>query len=663
MSQIPAVGLTVKKPQAVMNIIGPKATQGKNLTYHCTIKVGVRYFDCRSILSDSVGHEADESSEGEDVLEAKTPVAQVFSYSPEKSLSKSSSSPPSVRHVSVPPPSKESSAAIESKGLNLAAPFGDPLTKWTSSKQNLLLFGPSNFDKTKGTFEHEVDAQSVSTVSGSGMDFFRKFVQRKGPTLSAKEPPNEKDCKACENQFRREVLIDRLVADALNNQQGTTNSSSNGSRSSESSAESAKFIGTKQEQASDLVARALESSCSSGKCPVHQGGSHLSDDLKSVKSFISESTVSGTGLLFLRNYLKKKTAPSNDTTLVPDDQLNSEATMLCDSQQLVFNTVPIPFPPKNDFYGPAMYIPDDVAFDYEGSRRNSIGSTIADLLNDNFDSEDSELKNLDWDDWEEEQQSYQEFENKQSGTDTDDSSSIVVDILDMARPVLSDSRVPSSIPAGTECSFETDTTSEPTYEELKSINVGIEKKKSGKKNKFSIPFLDLPSPPSTPSSGSVTPTADNESTRSILSTPHQDISSVMSDCTISSLDSGTSTGARRKRIIVKVNDEEPKQTDQSKKRLAEFWERRVSGNFEQTKPSFPSSTGNPITSVSSVDSISKFKPAIPTYYDPEGNRKANEKIQRFLEATRKAADDSGISVWSSNYDKLKRGELSFQFED
>ena len=84
---------------------------------------------------------------------------------------------------------------------------------------------------------------------------------------------------------------------------------------------------------------------------------------------MSESTVSGTGLLFLRNYLKKKTIlpehhPSNDTTLIADqDQLNSEATMVCDShQQLVFNTVPIPFPPKNDFYGPAMYIPDDIAF-------------------------------------------------------------------------------------------------------------------------------------------------------------------------------------------------------------------------------------------------------------------------------------------------------------
>lgn len=34
-------------------------------------------------------------------------------------------------------------------------------------------------------------------------------------------------------------------------------------------------------------------------------------------------------------------------------------------------------------------------------RASSVGSTIADLLNETFDSEDSELKKLDWDEWEE----------------------------------------------------------------------------------------------------------------------------------------------------------------------------------------------------------------------------------------------------------------------
>jgi hypothetical protein len=56
-----------------------------------------------------------------------------------------------------------------------------------------------------GGAEAEEDTQSVSTVSGSGIDFFRKFVQRKG---------GGSGCKECEDQFRREVLIDRLVADS-----------------------------------------------------------------------------------------------------------------------------------------------------------------------------------------------------------------------------------------------------------------------------------------------------------------------------------------------------------------------------------------------------------------------------------------------------------------
>jgi hypothetical protein len=59
-----------------------------------------------------------------------------------------------------------------------------------------------------GVAEAEEDTQSVSTVSGSGIDFFRKFVQRKGGGSGGG------GCKECEDQFRREVLIDRLVADS-----------------------------------------------------------------------------------------------------------------------------------------------------------------------------------------------------------------------------------------------------------------------------------------------------------------------------------------------------------------------------------------------------------------------------------------------------------------
>ena len=51
------------------------------------------------------------------------------------------------------------------------------------------------------------DSNSVSTVSGSGRDFFRKFVSRKDSSY-----------KDCEEHFRREVLIDRLVSRVRLNQ-------------------------------------------------------------------------------------------------------------------------------------------------------------------------------------------------------------------------------------------------------------------------------------------------------------------------------------------------------------------------------------------------------------------------------------------------------------
>ena len=584
----------------------------------------------------------------------------------------------------VPPPSKESTLDPQKDrpltGLLTAAPFGDPLTRWTNSKQNLLIFGPSNYDKSKGVYEHEVDTQSVSTVSGSGMDFFRKFVQRKGPKIPT-EPTNDQECKECETQFRREVLIDRLVADALNNQglkKGPSPPGSSTHHSSGSSQESAKYVGPQEsheptQPTSDLVARAL-SSCSSGKCRAHQGLFPEDHDLKSIFSSQSESTVSGSGLLFLRNYLKKKTAPpgSNDTTLLasaPDDNLKSEATLVGDSshQQMVFNTVPIPFPPKNQFYGPAMYIPDELAFcssdGEEGrSRRNSFGSTIADLLNDNFDSEDSELKNLDWEDWETEE----EKPSSLTETDTDDSS-IVVDILDMAQPVLptdhaAPSRIESIISTESEISFLTETTEEePTLEELQSIKIDVSTGSVRKKNRINIPFLDLPSPPSSRSSGSITPTADDEtSLRTLISTPHEGMTTAMSTDSYSSYESSISqmTGTRPKVPTSYQQVQNWEANQGSKKRLAQFWEKRVSSNLEQPAIS-SASLGQHILTCPSTDSLSKFKPSLPSYYDPEGTRKANDKIQRFLEATKKASYETGVSIWSANYERLQRGELPY----
>ena len=590
-------------------------------------------------------------------MEAKTPVAQIY-RDPCKPLSPS---PPRLSAVT----SRQVNPSLASRdGSVLEGPFGDPLKKWQDSKHSLLVFGPSNYDKTHGTFERD-DTQSVSTVSGSGMDFFRKFVQRKGPKIE--EPTDQKDCKECEDQFRREVLIDRLCSDALQVKAQRSSSKSSSQRTSESSGDSSvKLVGGPQnyeiegvievdENAkTDIVLRNLESSCSSGKCVAHRNVPET--DLRSIRSSMTNSTVSGSGLLFLRNYLKKKSKPptTNDNTLVEDlQQQQSESTMICNSYQpMVFNTVPIPFPPKDEFYGPAQYIPDDLAFcpDEEGSsRRNSIGSTIADLLNDNFDSEDSELRNLDWNEWEEEDSRSEVITDLES-----DDASIVVDILDMAKPVMPEYRAQSI--ASTDYSFETDIAcSEPTYEELQNIKVDVKKKK------ICIPFLDLPSPPSSSNSGSITPTIEDQSSRSILSTPHQEEFSdntIYGDCP----SSFTFHPSYNEKFITsemeKSEPEEMEQTQPSKKRLAEFWERRVSGNFDQCFP--PSATlpqCQKLIGASSAESLSKFKPALPSYYDPEGNKKANEKIQRFLQATRKAADDNGVSSWSSNYEKLKRGEL------
>ena len=112
--------------------------------------------------------------------------------------------PPSRRERNEMSPS--SSAGAQSTGMPQTRPQGEGTT----------------------AADTEEDAQSVSTVSGSGIDFFRKFVQRKGS-----------GCKECEDQFRREVLIDRLVADSLHSKAVMAAGST--ARSSRSTAASGHF--------------------------------------------------------------------------------------------------------------------------------------------------------------------------------------------------------------------------------------------------------------------------------------------------------------------------------------------------------------------------------------------------------------------------------------
>lgn len=604
----------------------------------------------------------------------------MLKYSDDEDFYASSAEVRTPSPVMVPPASNQIPPARVPM-LDLRAPFGDPLQKWQDSKQSLLVFGPSNYNRTKGEYEHD-DTQSCSTVSGSGMDFFRKFVQRRGPNdKNDAAPPDDQGCKDCEDQFRREVLIDRLVTDALTSKAQRA-SSKNGTRqsssrtTSESSTDSQRPTKTPLVDSAEALRRTLESSCSSGKCPAHQ--TPIVEDSPSIRSSRSTSTVSGTGLLFLRNYLKKKTKPdaANDNTLV--DYHSEATTSSLSSHTMMFNSVAIPFPPKNDFYGPAIYIPDDVAFcpsEHE-SRRNSVGSTIADLLNDTFDSEDSELKKLDWDEWDEEEEqqasSYGGYDLEDTDIESDDAS-FVVDILDMAKPVITSELRPDSVSSVT--SYQSGTTScEPSSIDIQSIKEELSQQ-SKKKNKISIPFLDLPSPPlsSGPSSCSSTPTMGENSYRSLINTPlQQETTSPFSEdsnsssrkglrknCSLSTFKKVMTEDLNSEEIRQKLGQQHMAEEVPPKKRLAHFWERRVSGSFDDSSshltPALPANKS--IIHNTSTENMSKFRPALPSYYDPEGNKKANEKIQKFLEATRKAADEN-ISTWSSNYEKLKRGELA-----
>ena len=268
----------------------------------------------------------------------------------------------------------------------------------------------------------EDDSHSVSTVSGSGIDFFRKFVQRKTSS-----------CKDCEEQFRREVLIDRLVSDSINTKavlarkgSGVSSRSSTASSSVASALLSSEAGSTRPTSeltdnshnsvnhsliVSSLGMHEIEQKargCAS-RCKTHRNNlasSAMCDEIQSIstKSSLSRSSsISGSGLLFLRNYLKKKKSKSktgpgqSEGSFNKDDPKNISA----------FNIVPVPFPPPSDFYGPA-YFPDggpdnqeSLSEDTSSGRRHSLCSTVADLLNEDFDCDDTELKNLDWEEWDE----------------------------------------------------------------------------------------------------------------------------------------------------------------------------------------------------------------------------------------------------------------------
>jgi len=256
----------------------------------------------------------------------------------------------------------------------------------------------------KPSVETEDDSvSSASTVSGSGIDFFRKFVQRKGT-----------NCKDCEDKFRREVLIDRLVSDSqIKAGLGSTRSrastmiTKNYSEDCHSDSDISDRMTTSSFNHSGIVSSlGVDMECRAKTC-ASRCKSHQQSDLRDLReeetqsrssglsrqSSIGSSTISGSGLLFLRNYLKKKKSKSRRGSCKGDPKDIS-----------AFNIVPVPFPPPSDFYGPAFLqdgCQSDNMSDSSSERRLSVCSTVADLLNEDFDCDDSELKNLDWEEWDE----------------------------------------------------------------------------------------------------------------------------------------------------------------------------------------------------------------------------------------------------------------------
>jgi hypothetical protein len=177
--------------------------------------------------------------------------------------------------------------------------------------------------------QRDEDAMSFSTVSGSGISLFRKIVRKNNNNnnnssnvddksssteVDAVRPPECPDGAAA--AFRRAVLIGRLVG---------------------------------QQQEGDDASHAVVSPA----IPA------------STRSSLSLSTVSGSGVLFLRNYLKKKKEKHN-------------------GHAVNFNRAAEPFHLRLN------------GADVAGAR-TSVATTIADLLLSDLDEEESELLALDWD--------------------------------------------------------------------------------------------------------------------------------------------------------------------------------------------------------------------------------------------------------------------------
>ena len=407
------------------------------------------------------------------------------------------------------------------------------------------------------------DDSSLSTLSGSGIDFFRKLVIHRDQfgDFDSSRSSRASTIKDSDN------LIDRFISDTLLANHKTSPTPLNLDEDSAAAASIKETVDSPESEASEATS-------------LSQSFEGEVESQVEVSSISKDSSVSGSGLLYLRNYLKKKKRLLSSVRQKPeaeDEVQRSESSL------------------------------------------SSEGSTLADILNETFDSEDSELQKLDWDDFDED-------DDVTSYDFTED------DIGDL-ESILSSLQISDEEKDGASEStpkLYRDTNLDPP--ELLSRLCGL---------KITV---ESPKPESFSSSCS---TAKNSP--SILSVNPVDALSVGK---LDGFRNRNLSGPEREQLIRSMKENEPvkklilsspttfhpKRTDLGpssepeaadfcskdegpKNRLANFWENRILQKTEVP-----------------VNLQTSFRPAMPSYYSPEVQSTANERIRMFLEVTRKAAE-------------------------
>ena len=477
---------------------------------------------------------------------------------------------------------------------------------------------PTVFDANFTTLEQDCndeDDQSLSTLSGSGMDFFRKLVQRKDQF--------EEDNNRCASSSTiKEGLFGRFISDSIQNQPISP---------LESKVQEEYFAPETRESSPGVM--------------TEEGVSEFEVTSSiSKRSSISFSTVSGSGLLYLRNVLRKK---KSSVASRPPDDLRPE------------------------------------------SRQSSVGSsTLADLLNETFDSEDSELQKLDWEEFEDDLDVDEDLseccelaeddialrdlachysspksvgnsgreENKHLENESAEKCQLNKDEVSMGVAGTSnfglqitidqaddDEEEDSGSPACSTAknspsiqslnvpldfvSLASATTSVQGFNKLNLVS-GKEREALIRSMKENEPVMKLilSSPTTfTPKKKDFTPNPD--STPNSDSTPNPDLTSVPN-----------------------VTEEKPKILGKelvTKRRLSNFWARCIlqANQVEPVTYEDAASSQQPDSNlVLKNNALVGFRPAMPSYYSPETQSSANERIRLFLDATRRAAAESETST-------------------